>query len=140
MLQVLKCFNTASGKYCCNIIHKKWQSCCRRVSIPQAVSTVATQPLFDLLKPRKVDCFNTASGKYCCNLAPMCVDACNAVFSFNTASGKYCCNFHLSHLNWSSCRFNTASGKYCCNVKELDAYQLELMGVSIPQAVSTVAT
>ena len=84
------------------------------VSIPQAVSTVATKRV--LTVPGDMTSFNTASGKYCCNNEDGereggLVGAC-----FNTASGKYCCNFTL--------------------VK----YALKLSTVSIPQAVSTVAT
>ena len=37
------CFNTASGKYCCNFIFSSNEIAIKRwVSIPQAVSTVAT--------------------------------------------------------------------------------------------------
>ena len=36
------------------------------VSIPQAVSTVAT-PEARMNKPSPMACFNTASGKHCCN-------------------------------------------------------------------------
>ena len=41
------------------------------VSIPQAVSTVATgqRPLVD--RRDYLNCFNTASGKHCCNLSNM---------------------------------------------------------------------
>ena len=59
---------------------------------------------------------------------------------FNTASGKYCCNFKLADTESNSDSFNTASGKYCCNklqqLKETSGVKI----VSIPQAVSTVAT
>ena len=36
--------------------------------------------------------------------------------------------------------FNTASGKYCCNPNRKDLVSPSLKDVSIPQAVSTVAT
>ena len=36
--------------------------------------------------------------------------------------------------------FNTASGKYCCNVDKFGVVKDEDISVSIPQAVSTVAT
>ena len=36
--------------------------------------------------------------------------------------------------------FNTASGKYCCNLKEDQQIGISFVKVSIPQAVSTVAT
>ena len=36
--------------------------------------------------------------------------------------------------------FNTASGKYCCNMKVSIAQAIGIIMVSIPQAVSTVAT
>ena len=38
------------------------------VSIPQAVSTVATDPNWKSSENDYYDSFNTASGKYCCNL------------------------------------------------------------------------
>ena len=60
-------FNTASGKYCCN------------------VNNTVT------LVVRDVTCFNTASGKYCCNDASD-KQTLLVVARFNTASGKYCCN------------------------------------------------
>ena len=62
-----KCFNTASGRYCCN--HQSIQTYIRfgsRVSIPQAVGTVATL-LTLLLMFSGPTRFNTASGRYCCN-------------------------------------------------------------------------
>ena len=43
MKTVLKSFNTASGKYCCNILLLKKNLTNFLVSIPQAVSTVATK-------------------------------------------------------------------------------------------------
>ena len=61
-------FNTASGKYCCNVWIPSNYMTLIAVSIPQAVSTVATctkgtvKSIFVLLAG-----FNTASGKYCCN-------------------------------------------------------------------------
>ena len=36
--------------------------------------------------------------------------------------------------------FNTASGKYCCNTNASEFEVRPYLGVSIPQAVSTVAT
>ena len=61
--------------------------------------------------------------------------------SFNTASGKYCCNVieYAKKHGFKNC-FNTASGKYCCNVWISCIKLLEGLFVSIPQAVSTVAT
>ena len=38
------------------------------VSIPQAVSTVATAIIMHLAGAKCIMSFNTASGKYCCNL------------------------------------------------------------------------
>ena len=84
--------------------------------------------------------FNTASGKYCCNTLMILLQQL-ASCRFNTASGKYCCNLpcitiHFGHL----LRFNTASGKYCCNRDLLLSQIKQSRLVSIPQAVSTVAT
>ena len=62
--------------------------------------------------------------------------------SFNTASGKYCCNSNkaLEYIEEKYYSFNTASGKYCCNQPNVAGKELEVDLVSIPQAVSTVAT
>ena len=43
------------------------------------------------------------------------------------------------HWKHKSISFNTASGKHCCNWKEVTR-NAEAVAVSIPQAVSTVAT
>ena len=66
--------------------------------------------------------------------------------SFNTASGKYCCNWGkaseaVTGFSGPEFSFNTASGKYCCNQsKEGKNFFGVFSKVSIPQAVSTVAT
>ena len=86
-------------------------------------------------------CFNTASGKHCCNfhwrnnLQELLVQC------FNTASGKHCCNLphQLFRRRGTIVRFNTASGKHCCNDEGHDQSTI-VRPVSIPQAVSTVAT
>ena len=108
--------NTVNGKYCCNG-GGNMVKCSQygAVSIPQAVSTVAT-PKSTTKEMKLAACFNTASGKYCCNIKSN--DALwVAANGFNTASGKYCCNrFGTAlHKRNKSC-FNTASGKYCCNI------------------------
>ena len=61
------CFNTASGKYCCNLYMLNKGSTDISVSIPQAVSTVATDDVHKTLAHLQSR-FNTASGKYCCNM------------------------------------------------------------------------
>ena len=62
-------FNTASGKYCCNWFNSSTNCrCSYEVSIPQAVSTVATLKSLSKQSQRPITGFNTASGKYCCNL------------------------------------------------------------------------
>ena len=62
-------FNTASGKYCCNWLeeHRDIQKGIL-VSIPQAVSTVATCVKQNTSFTMSISSFNTASGKYCCNI------------------------------------------------------------------------
>ncbi len=108
-------FNTASGKCCCNNNMER-----------------------QLLYP--VTGFNTASGKCCCN--NIFFNLVNKpLFSFNTASGKCCCNASrcCNVICGRSICFNTASGKCCCNlIREIKAE--EVSAVSIPQAVSAVAT
>ena len=60
---------------------------------------------------------------------------------FNTVNGKYCCNVNLmAVVTLIVLSFNTASGKYCCNEDVFGVHWDEGMHVSIPQAVSTVAT
>ena len=60
---------------------------------------------------------------------------------FNTASGKYCCNLPEQETpGIYFIGFNTASGKYCCNFISLFYLLGGKLLVSIPQAVSTVAT
>ena len=136
------CFNTASGKHCCN---QPWALVIVRIFLAS---------------------FNTASGKHCCNstiffmifwLATSAVSipqavstvATNEVWwrvrihypSFNTASGKHCCNVYKPlDANIRLAGFNTASGKHCCNLKKIKQLGIEYDVVSIPQAVSTVAT
>ena len=138
-------FNTARGKHCCNLIRFLLSlQLCKLVSIPQAVSTVATIRvcLKDIKKYQQVSIpqavstvatlrnhlydylvhrFNTASGKHCCNLKISHV-CCASILSFNTASGKHCCN-HLmvaKALKRSAISsFNTASGKHCCNLQSV---------------------
>ena len=109
-------FNTASGKYCCNVVKSMCYVATRAVSIPQAVSTVATVLNAVVESKKAQECFNTASGKYCCNRQ-------KNVFCSLPATG-----------------FNTASGKYCCNCIIAAKELLQEQRVSIPQAVSTVAT
>ena len=60
---------------------------------------------------------------------------------FNTASGKCCCNDNMligDQLPVQS--FNTASGKCCCNGTSYVGQGIDALAVSIPQAVSAVAT
>ena len=87
--------------------------------------------------------FNTASGKHCCNEV-VYLDGYikTSEQSFNTASGKHCCNIKEDALCARKvASFNTASGKHCCNSNALQNLRhASFVGVSIPQAVSTVAT
>ena len=107
-------FNTASGKYCCNSIILNSSLLKIEVSIPQAVSTVATYTNTDYNSwsitvsiPQAVSTVATPNG---------IATAVALWLRFNTASGKYCCNFKRLALALKDARFNTASGKYCCNL------------------------
>ena len=123
--RVFRSFNTASGKYCCNALSQP-RSCCKSnaVSIPQAVSTVATHLHLHNLRCLKAWCFNTASGKYCCNKESRSLKGVvDPTLRFNTASGKYCCNLPFKAFGKTAeLSFNTASGKYCCNPYFVDTY------------------
>ena len=134
----MKCFNTASGKHCCNEVQ------------------------YEGFYQEGVNSFNTASGKHCCNPKNQLLEHINVLVSipqavstvatvassviefyhsrFNTASGKHCCNYQATIVSRKRKeRFNTASGKHCCNgIKH--RINSTFVRVSIPQAVSTVAT
>ena len=85
------------------------------VSIPQAVSAVATVAQVN--------------------------DELKALRRFNTASGKCCCNSSTGLILFmKNTRFNTASGKCCCNRLSVGERNGRYGSVSIPQAVSAVAT
>ena len=86
------------------------------VSIPQAVSTVAT-PLKQKALTVRLHRFNTASGKHCCNaknsmknLMLILVSIPQAVSTVATFDKNLTTKTGLSS-------FNTASGKHCCNKK-----------------------
>ena len=83
--------------------------------IPQALSTVTTIE-YSISVLQLLVSYNTASGKRCCN-DPELAKVVNYESSYNTASGKRCCNF----------------------MQPLDCLA-ESVGVTIPQAVSAVAT
>ena len=126
--------HTASGRYCCNL--RWWRQIHRhlQVSIPQAVSTVTSLPLFSPpfgqglemcgphrrfapLLPRTLRRIPQAVGTVATVSFDLSKDCIAIVPSFNTASGRYCCNpFNL-----------------------ILAIQFPPQ-VSIPQAVGTVAT
>ena len=86
-------FNTASGKYCCNVKDERGVVIERsHVSIPQAVSTVATILIL-------VTMYLTINTKVSIPQAVSTVATLEFMeeysddnASFNTASGKYCCN------------------------------------------------
>ena len=109
-------FNTASGKCCCNYDYRFCQN-------------------------RLKGGFNTASGKHCCNGGSQGLfELAMLEDGFNTASGKHCCNISdVLYRDIMVPSFNTASGKHCCNAHISDNFRVSMF-VSIPQAVSTVAT
>ena len=86
------------------------------VSIPQAVSTVATL-LFCPIFMGFYFCFNTASGKYCCNDRGVSEDGIKLAVSIPQAVSTVATKNNVQICSWKYFRY-----------------------VSIPQAVSTVAT
>ena len=86
-----------------------------RVSIPQAVGTVATILILAGLESNQWTCFNTASGRHCCN-----DEYGNMVVPFVQVS------------------IPQAVGTVATNIGEYKKKQF--LYVSIPQAVGTVAT
>ena len=86
-------FNTASGKYCCNSLKQNLLRLNQKVSIPQAVSTVATNSSYIVCSTydvEKVSIPQAVSTVATRSIIPRFNDA--YISSFNTASGKYCCN------------------------------------------------
>ena len=66
-VELNNCFNTASGRCCCNKSKPSAsESTSIVVSIPQAVGAVATLKL--IKKASFLYSFNTASGRCCCNV------------------------------------------------------------------------
>ena len=110
----------------------------KSVSIPQAVSTVATYK--DEVFEYQQGGFNTASGKYCCNRSnkKSILDIINVSIpqAVSTVATKLMDQYCVEAVVKG---FNTASGKYCCNATPSNL-KVIIAGVSIPQAVSTVAT
>ena len=109
------------------------------------------------MKRMYLACFNTASGRCCCFItfvfpslrsgtrdvwasSSLCSSAASHPSS-HTASGKCCCNpTQETKQSLSFKSFNTASGKCCCNYVMKDVRNRFNAVVSIPQAVSAVAT
>ena len=60
--------------------------------------------------------------------------------SFNTASGKYCCN-ERRYISWTQQKLKVSIPQAVSTVAtEISGFSYCGIGVSIPQAVSTVAT
>ena len=131
-------FNTASGKHCCNNLYTARSNKYTPVSIPQAVSTVATysfaRPILAAFLVSIPQAVSTVATR-CLQLQqyrqrgvsiPQAVSTV-ATFRglqkvylqrrcFNTASGKHCCNsWCKTFIVKIQDGFNTASGKHCCN-------------------------
>ena len=107
-------FNTASGRCCCNVrIFNKETDGLVVVSIPQAVGAVATDYLCDWPSFRQFQ-YRKRQVLLQLLLAPRWSGAIYACF--NTASGRCCCNRRIRLRLWRAQR------------------------VSIPQAVGAVAT
>ena len=109
------------------------------VSIPQAVSTVATN-ILNTTRPYTCR-FNTASGKHCCNFVDSNRnnDSILNVSIPQAVSTVATCKRRKANTVPPTC-FNTASGKHCCNLSGCFYPARKHSVVSIPQAVSTVAT
>ena len=86
------------------------------VSIPQAVSTVATSLWSSMVFDMLIECFNTASGKYCCNEKFLLTLGLNGYVSIPQAVSTVATKLITQFNDW------------------------DINIVSIPQAVSTVAT
>ena len=135
----ISCFNTASGKHCCNVVTQPQQSTGLWVSIPQAVSTVATGNKITE-DEYTYECFNTASGKHCCNCRQLHYgNRYRLLVSIPQAVSTVATDDLRRAKSLSIKGFNTASGKHCCNLYTARSTNI-LLTVSIPQAVSTVAT
>ena len=108
------------------------------VSIPQAVSTVATLKIYGCYAegflvsiPQAVSTVATTVFRH----ATVKLDNVSIPQAVSTVA-----TLVLTIATVMAVGFNTASGKYCCNGRLSQLKRLRWQHVSIPQAVSTVAT
>ena len=127
------CFNTANGKHCCN--QNKFITNYKNVllvSIPQAVGTVTSSPLFSLPFGQGLEMCGPHR-----RFAPLLPRTLRRIpQAVSTVATLYA---SIRQTYMIRC-FNTASGKHCCNGKSPLQWRYSKWFVSIPQAVSTVAT
>ena len=133
------CFNTASGRYYCNARHVfGGKNTSASVSIPQAVGTIA---ILNFLVDILIIAFQYRKRQVLlqCSFGGTGVDAA-ILAGFNTASGRYYCNDSgvANYRLVEQSSFNTASGRYYCNFICVQKCLIVVI-VSIPQAVGTIA-
>ena len=88
--------------------------CILLVSIPQAVSTVATNDMPEELTSSEIVSIPQAVSTVA--TFESMIQHFEENNSFNTASGKHCCNNIINRkIAKVAGSFNTASGKHCCN-------------------------
>ena len=112
-----------------------------KVSIPQAVGTIAMKGLMQILWTSMKVGFNTASGRYYCNIQYSLLGLVwsKTPVSIPQAVGTIAIARENQYFKYWLC-FNTASGRYYCNLKADGSKEYRTTyWVSIPQAVGTIA-
>ena len=153
-------FNTASGKYFHSIVFPSLRSETRDMRASSSLrSSASSHPSshtasgrcccnFDeeFYKNYMMMSFNTANGKHCCNRFITGFQLNPSAKRFNTVNGIYFLSIHLIFPSVRSLRCTTppsshnASNRCGCNcINYRHLWSNEAL-VSIPQAVSTVAT
>ena len=125
-------FNTASGRYYCNLTQQL-----EKLSLsPSSFNTVNGKYYFLITFVLPSLCLGTWDMRTSSSLCSSAVSHPSA----HTVNGRCCCNWLLIiyYLIILFC-FNTVNGRCCCNNNIQYYYLGNIMKVSIPQAISTIA-
>ena len=135
-------FNTASGRYYCNAVvpsdNRKSQ---KKVSIPQAVGTIAIVSDGIVYIIPYTGSFNTASGRYYCNSRYyfQCIEYIETV-SIPQAVGTIAIDARYEQLVPIGCWVSIPQAVGTIAIKDGgDIIEVPYVEVSIPQAVGTIA-
>ena len=140
--QVIKRFNTASGRYYCNQSHRIIRCELRlcQVSIPQAVGTIAICAK-EKYSNKAEEMFQYRKRQVLLQLIILASSNVKSLTLFQYRKRQVLLQQQLkmSRLLCLPISFNTASGRYYCNTPIGEDSYCATFPVSIPQAVGTIA-